>query len=339
MLPESEKFKPIKKILVPLWLCGEPDMKPKIVVVGSANTDFVVHLPHLPAKGETALGDQFHVVRGGKGANQAVAAARLGGEVTFVARLGNDDFGREALSAYQTEGLHTDYVVLDKELPSGVALIMVSQAGDNLIAVAPGANGRLSPQDVLAAESAIAEADCLLLQLETPLETVRTAAELAHRHQVRVILNPAPAQRLATDLLKLVDVLTPNEREAAFLVGSGDDSLKRLENHDFLSDLSSRVNVPTLIVTLGSKGAWFRSQGQEVRVPAFPVVPLDTTAAGDAFNGALAVALARGENLFQAIAWANAAGAISTTRAGAQPSLPRAAELEQFIALRAASEA
>jgi ribokinase len=249
--------------------------------------------------------------------------------VTFVARLGDDNFGREALSAYQKDGIHTSCIILDQEAPSGVALIMVSQEGENYIAVAPGANGRLAPQDVLAAESAIAEADCLLLQLEIPLETVRTAAELAHRHQVRVILNPAPAQRLSTDFLKQVDVLTPNEREAAFLAGVGD---LPLESPDFLPMLSSRINVPNLVVTLGSKGAFILSEGQEVQVPAFPVTPVDTTAAGDAFNGALAVALARGKSLFQAVAWANAAGAISTTRAGAQPSLPAAVELEQFIA-------
>jgi ribokinase len=304
-------------------------MKPKIVVVGSANTDFVIHLPRLPAKGETTLGDQFQVVRGGKGANQAVAAARLGGDVTFVARLGDDSFGREAFSAYQEEGIHTGCIVLDKKAPSGVALIMVSQEGENLIAVAPGANGRLSPQDVLAAESAIAEADCLLLQLEIPLESVRTAAELAHSHHVRVILNPAPAQQLSIDMLELVDMLTPNEREAAFLAGIGELGS---ESPDFLPILSSRIQVPGLIVTLGAKGACVLSQGQEVHIPAVPVTPVDTTAAGDAFNGALAVALARGESLFQAVAWANVAGAISTTRAGAQPSLPTAAELEQFIA-------
>jgi ribokinase len=304
-------------------------MTPKIVVVGSANTDFVIHLPHFPSKGETALGDRFQVVKGGKGANQAVAAARLGSDVTFVARLGDDTFGHEALSAYQEEGIHTDCIVLDKEAPSGVALIMVSQEGENLIAVAPGANGRLSAQDVLAAESAIAEADCLLLQLEIPLETVRTAAELAHAYQVRVILNPAPAQQLSTDFLKLVDVLTPNEREAAFLAGMGELGS---ESPDFSSTLSSRIQVSNLIVTLGANGVCILSQREKVHIPAVPVTPVDTTAAGDAFNGALAVALARGESLFQAVAWANAAGAISTTRAGAQPSLPAATELEQFIA-------
>ena len=301
-------------------------MNPKIVVVGSANTDFVVHVPQLPSRGETVLGDQFHVVQGGKGANQAVAAARLGAEVTLVARLGDDNFGREALSAYRKEGIHTGFMILDREVPSGVAFIMVNQDGENLIAVAPGANSRLSPQDVLAAESAIAEADSLLLQLEIPLETVRTAAELARSYQVRVILNPAPAQRLPSNFFKLADILTPNEREAAFLAEVPSES------PTFLSYLSSRITGPDLIVTLGSKGACILSHGEEVYVPAIPVTPVDTTAAGDAFNGALAVALARGESLFQAVLYANTAGAMAATRAGAQPSLPTATELEQFTA-------
>jgi ribokinase len=301
-------------------------MRPKIVVVGSANTDFVVHVPQLPSGGETVLGDQFQIARGGKGANQAVAAARLGADVTLVARLGDDNLGREALNAYGQEGIQTDFVVLDRETPSGVALILVNQEGENLIAVAPGANSRLAPADVLAAERAIAGADCLLLQLEIPLESVRTAAEVARRHQVRVILNPAPAQRLAPDFFHLVDVLTPNEREAAFLAEVP------AESPGFLSGLAARINVPTLIVTLGSQGACILAQGQEHRVPAFPVTPVDTTAAGDAFNGALAVALARGGNLYPAVLWANAAGAMAATRAGAQPSLPTAVEMEEFTA-------
>ena len=301
-------------------------MNPKIVVVGSANTDFVVHVPQLPSGGETVLGDQFHVVRGGKGANQAVAAARLGAEVTLVARLGDDNFGREALSAYRKEEIDTGFIVLDKQAPSGVAFIMVNQDGENLIAVAPGANSRLSPQDVLAAESAIAEADCLLLQLEVPLETVRTAAELARRYNVRVILNPAPAQRLPADFFELADILTPNESEAAFLAEVPSESPA------FFSYLSSRITGPDLIVTLGSKGACILSHGEEVYVATVAVTPVDTTAAGDAFNGALAVALARGESLFQAVLYANMAGAIAATRAGAQPSLPTATELEQFAA-------
>jgi ribokinase len=307
--------------------------KAKIVVVGSANSDFVVRVPQLPAKGETVLGDQFQVARGGKGANQAVAAARLGGAVTFVARLGDDSLGHEALNGYQQEGIQTNFMVLDKESPSGVALILVDENGDNCIAVAPGANGRLSPQDVLAAEKAIADADCLLLQLEIPLESVWTAADLARRYHVRVILNPAPAQPLSPDLLRLIDILTPNEREAALLAEL--PSERPLETPDFFTNLANWLTIPNLIVTLGAKGAAILSPGQEQVIPAFSITAVDTTAAGDAFNGALAVALARGESLAQAVRFANAAGAISATRAGAQPSLPTAAEVDHLLTLAA----
>ena len=303
-------------------------MNPKIVVVGSANTDFVVRVSQLPSRGETVLGEQFCVARGGKGANQAVAAARLGGNVSFIARLGDDNLGREALDAYKKEGIQTDFIVLDKETPSGVALIMVNQDGENIIAVAPGANSRLSSQDVLAAETAIKEADSLLLQLEVPFDTVQTAAELAYRHKVRVILNPAPARQIPNEFFKLVDILTPNETEAAILVGDNHSQ----DSQDFVSHLFSRIEVPNLIMTTGSEGAYILSHGKKTYVPAFSVTAVDTTAAGDAFNGALAVALGKGEDLFQAVRYANAAGAITATRAGAQPSLPTAEELEQFIA-------
>ena len=303
-------------------------MKPNIVVVGSANTDFVVHVPQLPARGETVLGGQFQTAGGGKGANQAVAAARLGGEVTFIARLGNDNLGREALLAYRDEGLHTEFVRLDEEQASGVALILVDENGENLIAVAPGANGRLSSEDVLAAENAIRQADCLLLQMEIPLETVRAAIEIAHRSQVRTILNPAPAKSVPLDFFQNIDILTPNETEAAILAGT----LPLSESHDPLSYLATHTHVPILIETLGGRGARILSHGEEAFLPAFQVKSIDSTAAGDAFNGALAVALASDKTLVEAVRYANAAGALATTRAGAQPSLPMQAELEQFLA-------
>ena len=302
-------------------------MKPAIVVVGSANTDFVVHVSQLPARGETILGGQFQIAQGGKGANQAVAAARLGGEVTFIARLGADNLGREALQAYRDEGVHTGFVRLDEVEPSGVALILVDENGENLIAVAPGANHHLSPEDVQAAESAIRKADCLLLQLEIPLETARTAIEIADHNHVRTILNPAPARRIPFDFFQHIDILTPNEMEAATLAGE----LSSSEERDPLSFLAIQTNVPTLIETLGSNGARVLSNGQESYMPAFQVKPVDTTAAGDAFNGALVVALASGRSMAEAVRYANAAGALATTRAGAQPSLPTQGELEQFL--------
>jgi len=303
-------------------------MIPKIVVVGSANTDFVLSMPQLPAKGETVLGESFRIVRGGKGANQAVAAARLGANVTFVACLGTDTFGNESVAAYRQEGIRTDFIRQDPETHSGVALIMVNQKGENIIAVGPGANGRLTAADVQAASSAIKEADCLLLQLEIPLDAVQAAVEIAHQHKVRVILNPAPAQKLPAEMLKAVDYLTPNEAEAAILAGQdpaavGDDSLGRL---------ASLLGVPNLVVTLGAKGSCIVQSGRPVDyIPAFSITPVDTTASGDAFSAALAVALARGDSLPQAVRYANAAGAITATRPGAQPSLPTGRELDQFM--------
>jgi ribokinase len=302
-------------------------MTPKIVVVGSANTDFVLGVPELPSRGATVLGNEFRVVRGGKGANQAVAAARLGADVTFVARLGTDSFGDEALAAYREEGIRTDFIVRDPGIHSGIALIMVNPDGENVIGVGPGANSHLTPEDVQAASTAIRDADCVLLQLEIPVQAVQAAAEIAHRHQVRVILNPAPAQKLPREILQSIDYLTPNETEAALLAGEDPSGI----GPDSLPRLASLLGVPNLVITLGARGACILQDGQNSVVPTFPITPVDTTASGDAFNGALAVALARGEDLSQAVKYANAAGAITATRPGAQPSLPTRKELDQFM--------
>jgi ribokinase len=302
-------------------------MIPKIVVVGSANTDFVLRVPQLPSKGQTVLGDSFRVVRGGKGANQAVAAARLEAQVTFVARLGTDSFGNESVAAYRQEGINTDFIVQDPEMHSGIALIVVNTVGENTVSVGPGANSRLTAQDVLAASTAIQEADCLLVQLEIPIETVRAAVELAHQHGVKVILNPAPARKIPHEILKLVDYLTPNETEAAILADEDPSST----DEGSLPRLASILGIANLVVTLGAKGACIL-QGENVTyIPTFPITPMDTTASGDAFNGALAVALARGDSLPEAVRFANAAGAITATRLGAQPSLPTKQELDQFM--------
>ncbi|HET6597014.1 MAG TPA: ribokinase [Anaerolineales bacterium] len=302
-------------------------MAPKIVVVGSANTDFVLTVPALPSHGETVLGEQFRVVQGGKGANQAVAAARLGADVTLVARLGTDSFGDESLAAYRQEGIHTDFVVQDPDIHSGVALIMVNAQGENLIGVGPGANSHLSVENVQSATTAIQEADCLLLQLEVPLGVVQAAVEIARRNGIKVILNPAPARKIPQEILEGVDFLTPNETEAAILAGKNASDL----GSDSLPALASILGVPHLVVTLGSRGACILQNGQSTMVSPFSVKPVDTTASGDAFNGALAVALARGQSLPQAVRYANAAGAITATRPGAQPSLPTREELDQFM--------
>jgi ribokinase len=301
-------------------------MKNKIVVIGSANMDMIVRTNHIPRAGETVLGEKFIQSRGGKGANQAVAAARLGAEVTFVARLGQDHFGQAAQEAYEKEGINTKYIVWDTEMPSGVALIMVDTTGDNIICVAPGANANLSPENVLTAEAAIKSADCVLLQLEIPLKTVEYAIRLAAKHHVRVILNPAPMAKLSDDLLAKVDVFTPNEMEAATLSGN-DKSHPR----DLANNLRKKFNIENVIVTMGKEGAAISGEHNSIIIPSFQVKPVDATGAGDAFNGGLAIALARGDRLEDAVRYANAVGALATTRFGAQSSLPTALEVEAFL--------
>ncbi|CAG0934624.1 ribokinase [Thermoflexales bacterium] len=297
-------------------------LRPKIVVVGSSNTDMVVRSAHLPARGETVLGEKFSMTAGGKGANQAVAAARLGAEVTFVARLGCDLFGEQSLARYQAEVIQTDYIVRDAEEASGIALIVVDAAAENIIAVAPGANGRLSSADVRAAEPAIKEAVAVLLQLEIPLEAVRAAIDLAKHHHVRVILNPAPAQALPADLLRGVDVLTPNENEAARLIG---------EHVDLEWEALAACGPGSVVMTRGAAGCQVLAAGKRQLVPGFHVEAVDTTGAGDCFNGALAVALARGLKLVEAARYANAAGALAVTRFGAQTALPTDEEVQEFL--------
>jgi ribokinase len=300
-------------------------MRPKLVIVGSSNTDMVVRAEHLPLPGETVLGGKFIMTAGGKGANQAVAAARLGADVTFVARLGRDMFGDTALAGFKAEGIHTDYIVRDDEEASGVALIVVDHQAENIITVAPGSNGRLSPADVFAAEAAIQQADGLLLQLEIPLETVRAAIELARRHKVKVILNPAPATALPIDLLRLIDVLTPNESEAASLAG-----YETYRAEEVLPALVAR-GPGSVIVTLGSHGCDVLVDEQVQHVPSFPVEAIDTTGAGDCFNAALAVAFARGLPLIEAVRYASAAAALAVTRFGAQAAMPTDEEVAQFL--------
>ncbi len=294
-----------------------------IVVVGSSNTDLVVRVPRLPGTGETVLGDDLSSVPGGKGANQAVAAARLGAQVTFVACVGQDAYGTAAVQHYRDEGIDVRYVRTTPTAPSGVALIFVDAAGQNMIAVGSGANLHLTPADVEQAASAIRAADAVLLQLEIPLATVEAAIDVAHRAGVRVILNPAPAQALPARLLSQVDVITPNEHEARVTAGLPPDTP--------LPDVAAALQaagVATVLVTLGEQGAFVCDRaGAAFHVPAVAVTAVDTVAAGDAFNGGLAVALSQGMDLASAVRYANAVAAISVTRAGAQNSLPTAGEV------------
>jgi len=302
--------------------------KPRILVVGSSNTDMIIQLERIPQPGETILGGEFVTAAGGKGANQAVAAARAGGEVTFVARVGQDMFGDKALAGFVQDGIQVEHVTRDPEAPSGVALIFVATDGENSIAVASGANARLSSVDVKNAEPGIAGATSVLMQLETPLETVQAAAESAARAKVPVILNPAPARKLPGDLLKLVSILTPNETEAELLTGiavSNEESAARA------AEALMAQGVGTVIITLGARGAFVANSSTRQLVPGFQVKPVDTTAAGDVFNGALVVALGEGRPLLEAVRFANAAAAISVTRLGAQPSAPRRNEIEALL--------
>jgi len=288
----------------------------------------IIQAVRIPRPGETILGGQFSMAAGGKGANQAVAAARAGGRVTFIARVGRDMFGEQAIKGFVEDGIDVQHVLRDPQAASGVALIFVAADGENSIGVASGANGRLSPEDVRRAADVISSADVVIMQLETPLETVRAAAELAAGESVRVILNPAPAQPLKDDLLKLVSVLTPNESEAELLTGIKVDSeAKAGQAAQALRD----KGIEMVIITLGARGVFVSSPGMVGMVPGFEVKAVDTTAAGDVFNGALAVALAEALPLSDALRFANAAAALSVTRLGAQPSAPTRADIEALL--------
>jgi ribokinase len=299
-----------------------------ILVVGSSNTDMVIRVSRIPKPGETVLGGEFTMAPGGKGANQAVAAARAGGHVTFVARLGDDIFGERVLRNFEADGIETRFVFRTPDAPSGIALINVDGRGENSISVASGANAFLSARDIEKADEAFNAADIILLQLETPMETVLAAVKKARDRGVPVILNPAPARPLDDDLLRLIAVLTPNEHEAEFLTGIPvrDESGAR----EAAVRLRER-GVVSVVITLGERGAFASSPEFVGLVPAFKVDPVDTTAAGDVFNGALAVALAEKAPMKELLRFASAAAALSVTRPGAQPSAPSRSEIGAFL--------
>lgn len=302
---------------------------PRIVIVGSSNTDMVVQAPRLPRPGETLLGGTFITAAGGKGANQAVAAARLGARVTFVARIGLDALGDQAVAGFQEDGIDTRYMFRDPNAPSGVALILIGEKGENMIVVAPGANARLSVQDIHTANKALLSADILVAQLEVPLDTVEAALSLAQSNGIPTILNPAPAQKLEGPLLQRVTYLTPNETEAGLLTG--------IEVSDETSGVRAgrallEMGVEHVIITMGSQGALRVDREQEILIPTVSVnAVVDTTAAGDAFNGALAYAVGSGMDLDRAIWFANCTGAFSVTKMGAQPSMPTMEDLRRWM--------
>ena len=303
-------------------------MSNQIVVIGSSNTDMIVKMPRIPQPGETILGGKFSTAAGGKGANQAVGAARAGGSVALIARLGADMFGDRALRKFTEDGIQTDHITRDENAPSGVALIFVDEKGENSIAVASGANANLSAEDIHDAVDTIASADIVLMQLEIPLATVQAAARIAADNNVKVILNPAPAQALPDQLLQRVTILTPNESEAEILTGI------KVETESQAAGAARALQAKgneTVIITLGPRGAYVLSADYEGLIPSFTVTAVDSTAAGDVFNGVLAVSLAEGLPIPDAVRLANAAAALSVTKLGAQPSAPTRREIEVFM--------
>ena len=305
--------------------------KHSIVVIGSSNTDLIIKVARIPKSGETVLGGEFASAAGGKGANQAVGAVRAGGSVAFIGRVGRDNFGKSALAGLTAEGINVDYVAQDETRPSGVALIFVGDQGENSIAVASGANAGLSPADVRRARKVVRDAKVLVVQLEIPLKTVQTAVELARAAGVRVILNPAPARALPVELLQGLYLLTPNEIEAEMLTGVA------VDNEAGAAEAAQKLvasGVQNVIVTMGDRGALVATDGIQRLIPGYKMKAVDTTAAGDIFNGTLAVALAEGKSLLEAAGFASAAAAISVTRLGAQASTPTRQEIETFLANR-----
>lgn len=297
----------------------------KILVIGSTNIDMIARVKHLPRPGETVGEARFMQSNGGKGANQAVAAARLGGDVAFVSCLG-DDTGAAALrQQFAADGINTEALFTAKDTPTGTALIFVSQDGENCIAVAPGANHSLTCEAIDAVADRIAGAEYLLVQLEIPMETVACAIEKAYAAGTRVVLNPAPAMPLADELLRKVYLITPNRTESETLTGI---PVHTVQDASKAAGTLLAKGVGNVIVTLGSEGALIRTPAEELLIPARTVTPVDTTAAGDVFNGALLVALSEGRSLADAVRFAAHSASVSVTRMGAQASIPWRGELE-----------
>jgi len=291
----------------------------KIVVIGSTNTDMVIKSDHLPAPGETILGGDFLMNPGGKGANQAVAASRLGGDVAFISKTGNDIFGEQSVENLRREGVNTENMIVDPENPSGVALITVDSQAENCIVVAPGSNMTLKPDDIDKAFKQIGMAEIVLIQLEIPIETVEYATLIAYRNNKKVILNPAPAQKLSDSILKTIYMLTPNETEAEILTGV---KVSNTDTAEKAAQILKKKGVEIVIITMGANGAFIHTDSLSELIPAPEVKAVDTTAAGDTFNGALAVAVSEGFNIREAVQFANKAASIAVTKFGAQASTP-----------------
>ncbi|MBQ5353590.1 MAG: ribokinase [Alistipes sp.] len=298
----------------------------KIIVIGSSNTDMVVRSERLPRPGESVIGGGFMMAGGGKGANQAVAVARMGHRVIFTAALGRDMFGDAAVSSYQRFGIDTSYIVR-KDAPSGVALIMVDSAGQNSISVALGANNSLSTEDIRGVLEQVEKDDIVLLQLEVPMATVDAAVDIAAAKGARVVLNPAPAAVVSEQTLSKLYLITPNQTEAQTLTGI---EVKDEATASLAAQVLCSRGVGRVVITMGSLGAYLYEEGRGEKIEARKVAAVDTTAAGDVYNGALCAALAEGKSLREALAFATKASAISVTRVGAQPSVPTREEVDNF---------
>jgi ribokinase len=307
-----------------------PTMKTagNLVVLGSINADHILNLETFPTPGETVTGNQYQVAFGGKGANQAVAAGRSGANIAFIACTGDDDTGERVRKQLASDNIDVLPVSVVEGESTGVALIFVNAEGENVIGIHAGANAALTTERVEAQRAIISGADALLMQLESPVESVLAAAKIAHENHTTVVLNPAPARVLSDELLALVDIITPNETEAEKLTGI------RVENDGDAARAAGALHdkgIGTVIITLGSRGVWVSANGEGRRVPGFKVKAIDTIAAGDTFNGALVTALLEGRAMDEAIRFAHAAAAIAVTRKGAQPSVPWRKEIDEFL--------
>ena len=302
----------------------------KILVVGSSNTDLIIKVSEIPRPGETLLGGEFHTFPGGKGANQAVAASRGGGDVVFIASVGNDNYGAESVKGYKQDKINTEDIKICKNIPSGIAMITIADNGENAITVASGANAELKPEDMDEAEEAFDEAEYMLVQLEIPINTVLKAVEICKEFHTKVILNPAPAADLPDEIISQIDIITPNETEAERLTGV---KVKNEKDASKAAEVLHKRGINTVIITLGSEGAFVsdRISGLSRNIPGFKVSATDTTAAGDVFNGQLAVGLAEGLSLEDAIRLAHAAAALSVQKLGAQSSIPHREETDSFL--------
>ena len=298
-----------------------------IVIIGSSNSDMVLRVKHIPAVGETVIGNSFEILPGGKGANQAVAAARLGSDVRFIASIGKDSFGDFAIENFKKDSINTDSIIRPNT-KSGTAFIFVDDNGQNSIAVSPESNALLTSKHIQDNDQVISNASYILAQLETPIETVTTASQIAKKKNIPFILNPAPAQDLPHELLSNVDILTPNETEASIL--SGIDVID-INSAMQAANIIIKKGVKIVIVTMGENGCLYVNKGESRHIKTYQVCAVDTTAAGDTFNGALVHSLAQGKSIEKAIAFANAASALSVTKFGAQPSAPYLSDVESFI--------